>query len=255
MREAWNTAVTWCQMFSGDGMYQLLYLIALIFLLGNQNIEKKWKTLFWWYTIVALFLYFCPLTAAIMMKVMGSDVYWRVLWILPIPELLAFCAASAADQKKKGKTAAMVGLLVLVFMLGGKNLYQNGAYTKRANLQKVMAETIQIADYLEEQKKEGEELRVSMPDELICEIRQYDANIYLPYGRRINEYPQKQELWDEMNCEIIRPWRLHRALEKFGCGYVVLHSVAEQKEQMEDRGFRYLNKIGGYEIYKVEEQK
>ena len=118
-----------------------------------------------------------------------------------------------------------------------------------------MAETIQIADYLEEQKEEGEELRVSMPDELICEIRQYDANIYLPYGRRINEYPQKQELWDEMNCEIIRPWRLHRALEKFGCGYVVLHSVAEQKEQMEDRGFRYLNTIGGYEIYKVEEQK
>ncbi len=252
MREAWNMAVTWYQMFTGDGMYQLLYLIALIFLLANPNIEKKWKTLFWWYTIVVLFLYFCPLTAAIMMKVMGSDVYWRVFWILPIPELLAFCAASASEAEKKGKSAALVGLLVLVFVLGGKNLYQNGAYTKSANLQKVMAETIQIADYLEEQKEEGEEIRVSMPDELICEIRQYDADIYLPYGRRITEYPEKQELWDEMNREIVRPLRLHRVLEQFGCGYVVLHSAPEQKERMEDKGFQYLNAIGGYEIYKVE---
>ena len=31
-----------------------------------------------------------------------------------------------------------------------------------------MATVREIADYLEEQKEEGEELRVSMPDELIC---------------------------------------------------------------------------------------
>lgn len=251
MREAWNMAVTWYQMFCGDGMYQLLYLIALILLMVHPGIEKKWKTMFWWYTVVVLILYFCPITAGIMMKVMGSDVYWRVFWILPMPELLAFCAASVPDGRKKGKNAALAGLLVLVFVIGGKNLYQNGAYTRSANLQKVMAETIQIADYLEEQKEEGEELRVSMPDELICEIRQYDAGIYLPYGRRINEYPEKQELWDEMNREIIRPLRLHRVLEQFGCSYVVLHSAPDQRERMEDREFQYLQTIGGYEIYKV----
>ena len=78
--------------------------------------------------------------------------------------MLSLCCCSGCD------TAA-----------SGKNLYTNGGFVKAENSQKLMAETVMVCEMLEADRQEGQIIRAAVPNEMVSELRQYDADIYLPY--------------------------------------------------------------------------
>ena len=252
MKEALDMAVQWFRFYAGTGFYHVLYLICLIWVLRDPRIDKKWKYLFTGYTILFLILYYFPVTAKIIAALIGENVYWRMFWILPVPVFAAFISAWFVDgEKLRGwKRLLSVAAVVIVLVVSGRNLYTNGGFVRAENSQKLMEETIMICEMLEEDRQEGEIIRVSVPDEILCELRQYDADIYLPYGRWPHEYTEKQELRDAMHAQPVQPTELVATLRKFECNYLVYPAVGGMMKAMAEEDFELLGAVGNYQVYK-----
>lgn len=252
MKEAWDLAAQWFQAYIGTGFYHILYLICLIWIMRDSRIDRKWKYLFGGYTILFLILYYFPVTARIIASLIGGNVYWRMFWILPIPILIAFVASCFTDgEKVKGwKRFLCVAAVVVILAASGKNLYTNGGFVKAENSQKLMAETVMVCEMLEADRQEGQIIRAAVPNEMVSELRQYDADIYLPYGRWDYEYPEKQELMDAMNAQPVQPMVLAEALRKFECNYLVYPAADGLMEAMEEEEFELLGVVGNYQVYK-----
>ena len=252
MKEALDLAVQWYQSYIGVGFYHILYLICLIWLIRDRRIERKWKYFFVGYTILFLFLYYFPVTAKVIITLIGEDVYWRMFWILPVPVFVAFMAAWFVDgERTKGARRVLcVAAVALVLVLSGRNLYTNGGFVRAENSQKLMEETIMVCEMLEADRQEGEIIRVSVPNEMLYELRQYDVDIFLPYGRWTQEYPERQELVDAMNAQPVQPAALAAALRKFECNYLVYPAADGLIEAMAAEDFEFLGAVGNYQIYK-----
>lgn len=252
MKEALELAVQWYRSFNGTGYYHVLYLISLLWLIRDRRIDRKWKYLFVGYTLLFFVLYYFPVTAKIILTLIGTDVYWRMFWILPVAALPAMVAAWFVDGEKKSRFARMgcVAAVLIVLVLSGRNLYVNGGFVKAENTQKVMEETIMTCEVMKKYQEDGEDIRAAVPDEMLCEIRQYDAEIYLPYGRWPHEYSEKQELMDAMRAQPVQPEVLAEALRKFKCNYLVYPATDGFMEAMEKEGFSFLEAVGNYQIYK-----
>lgn len=252
LKEALDLAVQWYRSFNGTGYYHVLYLICLLWVVRDRRIERKWKYLFIGYTILFLFLYWFPVTAKIILMLIGTDVYWRMFWILPVSILLAVTAAWFVDGEKKSglRRLGCVAAVTAVFAMSGYNLYLNGGYVKAENSQKIMEETVMVCQVMKEYRKDGEVIRAAVPDEMLYEIRQFDAEIYLPYGRWSHEYPEKQELIDAMHAQPVQPEVLAKMLRKYECNYLVYPAADGLMEAMEKEGFSFLEAVGNYQVYK-----
>ena len=205
----------------GNGFYPWLLLLAIVYLvLFFRKKEVIRQMLF--YVGILLFLFFCPVTAWLIQKCVGGDVYWRVLWLLPTVPLLAYGGTAliygsrdskspTADEPKEAvadgqkKTADVqwqtvtneretevsrfsVRILLLVLLLAGivvsgKSLMDAGFYERVHNFQKVPDEAAQICDLINKQKEEGEVIYLAADDNIAAYVRVYDPSILMPYGR------------------------------------------------------------------------
>lgn len=247
-----DLAAGWYQSYIGAGFYHVLYLIALIWLFRDKRIDRKWRYLFAGYTVLFLILYYFPVTAKIIVALIGGDVYWRMFWILPLPVLIAFIAAwfTEGEYLKEWRRVVCVAVVVVILAVSGKNLYANGGYVSAENSQKLMAETVMVCELLEADRQEGVLIRAAVPDEMLTEVRQYDADIRLPYGRWPHEYPECQELMDAMRTQPVQPETLAAALRRFECNYLVYASADGLMEALEKEDFAFIGAVGNYQVYK-----
>ena len=205
----------------GNGFYPWLLLLAIVYLLLFFRKKEAIRQMLF-YVGILLFLFFCPVTAWLIQKCVGGDVYWRVLWLLPTVPLLAYggtaliygsrdsklptadeAIEAAADGQKEAadvqwqsvtnerKAAASrfsVRILLLVLLLAGivvsgKSLMDAGFYERVHNFQKVPDEAAQICDLINKQKEEGEVIYLAADDNIAAYVRVYDPSILMPYGR------------------------------------------------------------------------
>ena len=75
----------------GAGWALIPFLVGAAFLLVFRRKDKEVKNLLLT-AVSGVFVFFFPLAAKLMWKFIGMDVYWRVLWIVPVMPLTA-CAA------------------------------------------------------------------------------------------------------------------------------------------------------------------
>ena len=75
--------------YMGTGMIVIWYLIALLYLWMKEK-RRYMRILFIYMPVVLLVLYFNPLFAQLVYKVTGDEVYYRILWLLPITVVIAY---------------------------------------------------------------------------------------------------------------------------------------------------------------------
>ncbi len=205
----------------GNGFYPWLLLLTMVYLLLFFRKKEAIRPMLF-YVGILLLLFFCPVTAWLIQKCVGGDVYWRVLWLLPTVPLLAYGGTAliygsrdskspTADEPKEAvadgqkKTADVqwqsvtnereaeasrfsVRILLLVLLLAGiavsgKSLMDAGFYERVHNFQKVPDEAAQICDLINKQKEEGEVIYLAADDNIAAYVRVYDPSILMPYGR------------------------------------------------------------------------
>ncbi len=249
MRSAMNTIIEDVILYNNNSFLVPLFLIALLLLWMMEKDRKLRVALVYLVTGVAV-IFLCPLYAWIGMRI-DEDVYYRVLWSLPMGILVCYSAVKLMTRWKTLLSKGLVFILtILLIMMNGKFVYANTLHFKSVNLYHIPQQVIDVADAL---KLDNYRPIAVLPAELLPFFRQYTADIYTPYGRNILEpaWTFQNELYDAMegNNAFYDVQEVARCARDEHCAFVVLSCAKQMQGSMEEQGYFLFRFVQGYYIY------
>ncbi len=234
-------------LYNNNTFLMLLFLLALVFLLIMEK-DKNIKTIFVYLCIVILVIIVNPLYAWIGMKV-DQEAYYRVWWMLPMGIVVCYSAVKAVIHFKRLLCKAVVIFMtILVIVMNGRLVYENTIYFKASNAYHLPQMVIDVAEAL---KMEKYKPKVVLPAELLSFVRQYTADIYMPYGRNILEtrWGFASPLFECMEAEVYVAADIAKYARQEQCVYVVLSSIKPMEGTMEENHYTLQGLVSGYYIY------
>lgn len=236
-------------LYNNNSFLMLLFLIALFFLWLLER-DRKLRTVLVYLVASIVLVFICPLYAWAGMKV-DEEIYYRVIWSLPIAILVCYSATKLMIRCKWLIAKIMLFFLtVAAIVLNGRLVYTNTLHFKASNAYHIPQQVIDVADAL---ILENYKPVAVLPAELLPFFRQYTAQVYTPYGRNMLEpaWSFSNELYDAMEgdrtaydlAEVARCARNER------CAFVVLSCAKQMKGSMEEEGYFLLDFVQGYYIY------
>lgn len=226
-----------------------LFLLALLFLWMVER-DKKLRVVLVYLVAAIAVIFLCPLYAWIGMW-FDEEIYYRVLWTLPIGILVCYSAVKLMIHFKAAVAKALVFLLtIVVICINGDLVYTNSFHIRSVNAYHIPQQVIAVADAL---KLDNYRPVAVLPAELLPFLRQYTADVLTPYGRNILEpaWTFHNELYDAMEgdkttydvAEVARCARNER------CAFVVLSIAKQMNGSMEEQGYFMFRFVEGYFIY------
>lgn len=246
--EMWNDVITLFREYMGTGLIVILYLLCLVYLYLKE--EKKYiRLLFVGVPVCLLLLYFNPLFAEIVYRFAGDEIYYRILWLLPMTICIAYtiCHICARIDEKKQMTFLVTIALVLV--LSGKYIYSNPHFGKAENRYHVPDSVVNICDSI---IVPGREVMAVFPRELLQYVRQYSAFVCMPYGREVlvERWNWNIELETAMEREVVDLEELVPLACESGCHYIILPENKELRGNPPEYGLEIFGQTDGYIIYR-----
>lgn len=206
----------------GSGLVTGLFLMALVYLFLCEK-RKARRILFVYTPIILFLLIFNPLFARIYERLLESETYFRLFWLLPYLLVLPYTAVLIAEQVKGWKSALVVVLAVGLIAVSGKPVYSNPLYSRADNIYHVPDCVVDICDAIE---VPGREVMALFPEELVLYVRQYSPVVCMPYGREIF-MGDMNDLILVMEKEKIDLDALLPLTRESGCHYIVLRRDKE----------------------------
>lgn len=257
MKEIVSEAVNAYRTFFGDGIYLAMGIGAVTYLAVKEKGDKK-KRFFLGFLLLFGIIYICPFTAHVIMTYcIGKNVYWRMFWIVPVTVMIAYMLASMIGRlgRKRQQLLAVVGVC-LALMQGGSVLYHEN-FSERQNGYKLYMEVPIICDMIEEDAKKCgiTEKGVIVANDLMAQIRQYDADIRMPYGRNAlrNEGMSKRAslIFSMMSSASldVNTLAVNAASGKYQ--YFVFYKEAYRAE-LEEAGYELIGDAGNYDVYRLD---
>ncbi len=262
----WNGIKNISEIFWGNGEsagYIVPFLLSIILLfLWLKN--KEAKDMLGRYSILMLLLIYNPIFFILSaLWLSGSTITWkayvaagslnylRVFYALPVTFLIAFVFVEAADRlKKKWKKAVLITSCVVIFLLTSKNVYCNGNYAKADNWHKVPEDTVAVCEIMRRNIEPDEEIKVLVTNDLIIYIRQYAAEVTMPYGRAsmteeravaFSEGTITKEEWDK--------W-----MEDMNCNFIVCNWHSDLLDLLQDSGYAIVGETAGHVVLKAQKE-
>lgn len=226
-----------------------LFLIALLFLWVTERDRRLRVVLV--YLVTALGVVFvCPLYAWVGMKI-DAEIYYRVLWSLPIGVLVCYSTVKLMLRFRSIISRGIVFVLVLIVIcLNGDLVYTKTLHFKSVNAYHMPQQVIDVAEAL---KLEKYKPIAVLPAELLPFFRQYTADVFTPYGRNILEpaWNFSNELYDAMEGDSVYydAAEVAHCARNEHCVYVVLSCAKQIRGSMEELNYFLLDFVQGYYIY------
>ena len=265
----WSEAVDLFREYMGTGLIVIWYMISLLYLWMHEK-RKYIRVLFLYMPLVLLLLYFNPIVAKLVFGIVGGEIYYRVIWLLPITVVIAYTCvciygdilqkqgiAAQSTQRKGagGKTGKKLlpGLALAcmggIIAVSGSFIYDNPYFHKAENIYHVPDSVVHICDAI---RVPGREVMAVFPLELVQYVRQYSPVICMPYGREVTveRWNYVNPLCEAMEAESIDMEELAPLLREAGCHYVILPADREKKGRPEEYGWILFGEMDGYVIYR-----
>ncbi len=236
-------------LYNGDSFLIPLFLIALLFLWVTEK-DRKVRVVLLYLVAALVVVFLCPVYAWIGMRI-DQDVYYRVLWSLPVGVLVCYSAVRLMTRFKLLVSKALVFVMaVLIFILQGNLVYTKTLYFKASNAYHIPQEVIDVADAI---KLDNYKPVAVLPSELLPYLRQYTADIYTPYGRNMVEpaWNFQNALYDAMEGDpyVYDVAEVARCARNEKCAFVVLFSGKQMRGSMEEEGYFLFRFVQNYFIY------
>lgn len=243
-----SNAVTLFREYMGTGLIVIWFLLSLGYLFVREK-RKPMRILFVYVPVIILILFFNPLFEKIVYRAAGSEIYYRILWLLPISVVIAFAAADI-DSHLKGKARILWGVAAAALIaVSGSFIYSNPFFQKAENRYHVPQSVVDICDAIE---VEGREVMAVFPAEMLQYVRQYSGVVCMPYGREIlvAQWNRLDDLFDIMEADIVDAAKLAEMARERGCVYIILGQDKEMRGSLQDYDFEIFGEMDGYRIYK-----
>lgn len=250
-----NMSVSWLRDFNDEGLHFILMFLALIYILISKK-EKYHRRLFIGYSLIFTLVYFCPVTSWVITRAVGELVYWRMLWMMPLPVIIAYAAVKiwCRMKKKWQRAVSIVGFFAVLVMLG-QFIYLDGCpYEKRTNWEKIPESPVAICNIINANRgSEDEWVLLAAPEDMVPYIRVYDAGIHQVYGRKGDYWmPGKggNYIVKALKDEVLDYETLIAKCRRINCNYIVLPDGASRVENMQTYHFEVIGRVGSYIIFK-----
>ena len=242
-----NTMLEAYKSFKGTGLYLLLFIASIIFVLFNKKIKKNVKIVFGVFSIIIFIINLNPIFAKIYIKILGDGVYWRVYWMLPLGISIAFMLTymifSSKDFSKGLLLCVIAGLLILV---SGDFVYNSDNFQKVNNYYKIDDEIIDIVNYVSNDK--GEYKKLAGPAEFEIYTRQIDGTIILTMNRIWGEAPKGSIVYyiNNANYKELRD----SAIKNYTNYIVIDNANIKPDDNFSNYDFNEIHKNEKYTLYK-----
>lgn len=217
-----DTAILLFRQYSGQGMVVTLFLISILYLWFVEK-DKANRSLFVIFPICVLAMFFCPLVVWVMEKLSEEDVYWRMLWSLPMVMVIAYATVVLVRKTESIKRYMTIGGVVVFIVISGDYLYNNPNHLKAENLNHIPQDIIDICDEI---IVDGREVKAAFPRECLTYVTQYTALVHMPYGREMFLISDGAMTWNRlyeiMESSVVDTNSLANELRNDNCHYVVL---------------------------------
>ena len=240
-------------LYTGDCWYFLIFLVCAGYLFSKNKAHSEIMFVNH-YMIGFSIIYICPVTAKIIMDYcIGKSVYWRMFWLLPMAMIVALAVTFIATEiNSRVYKSLFIFAILLLLIFSGNFMYRKDVFTKSVNSYKLPEDIFTICDMLEEHA-ENDKVTAVFPTEFLPYVRQYDANIYLPYGRRVETETKPssdaRKLFDVMNQPDKSAEELTQLSKKNGCQYIVVSKDDAVNNTLSDGDFKAIADSGNYIIY------
>lgn len=248
--------------YMGTGMIVIWYLIALLYLWMKEK-RRYMRILFIYMPVVLLVLYFNPLFAQLVYKVTGDEVYYRILWLLPITVVIAYtcvCITGCIAQVKppqgslfhvwRGLPADLAALCMAgALAVSGSLIYSSPLFSKAENLYHVPDSVVHICDAI---NVPGREVMAAFPLDLVPYVRQYSAFVCMPYGREmtVDRWNYHDPLCDALEQDPVDLEVLVPLAREAACHYCILPAGRKLTGDPQAFGWTWFAEIDGYVIYR-----
>lgn len=166
--------------FEGAWIFPIL-LVCIVWILWQ---EKDWirKILLGILPLFFLFLYWCPLTGLLFMKLLGENVYWRILWLLLLAVTIPYAGCLLLKKLSGLPRQGAFLILMALLALGGKKVLSEEWFEPSTNVYKIPQNVIDVCEVL------PGNIHAMVSNRLMPYIRMYDPTITLEYGRNSLSY-------------------------------------------------------------------
>ena len=236
------------QEYMGTGLLMIWFLISLLYLWLTET-RKHIRIMFLYVPLLLLLVFFNPLVSNVISDLADGEIYYRILWLLPVTPVIAFgtvqfCGKLAGYRKYVGIIVA-IGL----YMMSGSLIYRNPYFQKAENAYHVPQSVVDICDAIE---VPGREVMAVFPGELLQYVRQYSNVVCMPYGRDIvvSKWTVQNDLYDLMEQETIDATQLASLAREEACVYIILPEEKTLVGEMQEQEFEEFARMDGYVIYK-----
>lgn len=244
-----ETAILLFKEYSGHGMIVTLFLLSVCYLWYVEK-NKENRKLLVAFPICILLVFFCPLVIILLEKLSEEDVFWRMLWSIPMLCIIAY-AAIVFIRKLEGikRYLSIFGILVII-VISGDYLYNNPNYQKAENLENIPSEVIEVCDQI---IIDGREVMACFPGEMLMYVTQYTDYIKMPYGREVFLKPDGINmgnlLYDLVEKEEVDAKELSQGLRDKACHFVVLRKSTILKGDLEKENWKVYYESNEYIVY------
>lgn len=236
------------KLYTGLKFLVLLFAAAWAYLLLTEK-DKNIRLMFVYAPVLILLLFLCPISRKGFVAIgLDGETYYRVLWTIPMGLVTVYGACRLFGRHKRIGLAVTAALIIFC----GDYVYDSPYISKAENLYHIPDEVITICDMIAPEK-ENSHVMVVVPEELVYFVRQYDADIKMPYGREMIA-----SQWDYYNkvhyameeTEVIVMEDLLEATREVYCQYLVFSPKRETDSDPADYGLELIGEAEGYRVYK-----
>lgn len=244
----WSNVMTLFREYMGTGLIVIFYLVSVLFLFLREK-RKPVRILFLYVPVILLLLFFNPLFAAVVYKAAGDEIYYRILWLLPMTVVIAFAVVTLIWELQGKKRIFFTVAAAVLVVVSGSFIYANPFFSRAENWYHMPQSVVDICDAIE---VEGREVKGVFPKEMLQYVRQYSPVVCMPYGREVlvGRWSQGHEMFDLMEQEEIDTVELVRLCRENWTTYIILPEDKKLIGKMEDSDFEVFERMHGYVIYK-----
>ena len=234
--------------FSGAFLFPVL-MIGILWILWK---EKDWlrKILLGVLPLVFLFFYWCPVTGIFFMKVLGENVYWRILWLLLLAVIIPYAGCLLLKQLSGMKRQITFLGLLAVIGISGKCVLSSEWFEVSTNVYKVPENVMQIADLL------PENVHVVASNRLTPYLRLRDPSLTLEYARNALVfngmdvvYGPTANLYKELQKEEIDVSKAASLAREQKCTFIIISKSHTYNGIWEDYGYEFYHETEEFAIW------
>lgn len=252
MKEIWDIIIISYRNYIGQGVYFVLFLIALMYIVFVPK-EKEKRHLFFLPVAVLTLLIFNPIAAKIVLKMLEGATYWRMFWLLPMILVIAYVLVQFVHQQdKKNMRYFALAMGIITITICGNWIYTEDNFDGHENAFNLPSQVIWVSDIIA--PDEGGYAKAVAPEKLNYYIRQYNADIKLAYSRddahSYNQGYRGHPIYDQVKNDILDGDLFLKNCLEAKCNYIITDSDWNlSDDKLGEYGYYYIDYVDEYKIY------